>query len=162
MTYCRTASSVPYGSGSGFGSCYGGGGSVGLCGLAPAYGVGCLSGAGGRLGIIDAGFSYGPAACSSQLPGSEVVIQPPPCTVSIPAPCLSLSAEPVSVSQVPSGSYPALDSSGGSSSGSPYEGYGRVGYGGGYGGGYCNYGGYSGCKDTSEDTCLPTVDPVKC
>ena len=81
---------------------------------------------------------YGYGACSSALPGSEVVVQPPPSVITMPGPILSTSGE-VAVSGFSPCSgygYPSLGSAGGLYGGSSSGGYGSLGFGGGYCGGY--------------------------
>lgn len=129
MSYCGSVCTVPCGAGYGVGG-------AGSSGLVPLYGGGTLSGLGGG------GLGY---ACSTQLPGSQVVIQPPSSLVSVPGATISATSDPVAVGQIPPSygyGYPALGSAGGLSGGSSYGGYGRLGYGGGYGGGYGYCGGY--------------------
>ncbi|KAK9390990.1 feather keratin B-4-like [Crotalus adamanteus] len=68
---------------------------LGSCGI----GSGLLGGGGGgaasasNLGILP-GANVG---CISQIPSSEVVIQPPPVVVTLPGPILAASCEPVAV-----------------------------------------------------------------
>ena len=144
MAYCGSVCSVPCGVGYGVGG-------VGSSGLVPLYGGGALSGLGG-------GFGY---ACSTQLPGTEVVIQPPSSTITMPGPIISASPEPVAAAQITPSygyGYPALGSAGGFSGGSSYGGYGRLGYGGGYGycGGYgSGYGSRYGSRRRYSQRCLP-------
>ncbi|XP_063173173.1 claw keratin-like [Candoia aspera] len=100
----------------------------GSCALVPAYGSSSLSG----IGLATTYYGGGPITCSSQLTGSEVIIQPPASVVSFPGPVLSATTDPVAVSQVTPCSYSHPL---GLISGSSYGGYGRLGY-----WGYGNYG----------------------
>ncbi|KAL8184678.1 UNVERIFIED_CONTAM: hypothetical protein K2H54_024753 [Gekko kuhli] len=144
MSYCGSSSKVPYGGG----SCYGG---VTYSGQLPSYGLGSICGTGGYsglgtlsggwsgLGTLSGGWSglgslaCGNVACASQLPGSEVVIQPPPSVVTIPGPVLSTSEPAAVAAYTPCATgYSGQGSQALSPlySGGSLGGYGRLGYGG--------------------------------
>lgn len=117
MAYCGSVCNVPCG----LGSCYGG---LTSGRLWPSYGLGSLSGMGTCSGL--GAMSGANVACSEQLPGSEVVIQPPPSVVTIPGPVLSATSEPAAVAQT---TYSGLGAQGLSPlySGGALGGYGRSG-----------------------------------
>ncbi|XP_003226392.1 claw keratin [Anolis carolinensis] len=172
MSYCQSVCDVPCGVSYGYGG-------VGSCGVVPVYGGGALSGgwgAGGALSRAGGWLGQGPVACSGQLAGSEVVIQPPASVVSIPGPVISTGDPAVVSAYSPCTGYgyPALGSGGGFSSGSSSGGYGRLGYsgrygggyGGGYGSGYCGgygsgYGGYGRWRRYSQK-CIPFYRSGSC
>ncbi|XP_015280351.1 PREDICTED: claw keratin-like [Gekko japonicus] len=178
MSYCGPASKGACG----VGSCYGG---VTYSGRLPSYGLGSVCGTGGwsglgalsggwsglgtlsggwsGLGTLSGGWSGlgaqsgGNVACASQLPGSEVVIQPPPSVVTIPGPVLS-TCEPAAVAAYTpcATGYSGQGSQALSPlySGGAWGGYGRLGY-----GGYRRYGQrclpYSGWGYGACDPCGP-------
>ncbi|XP_013929042.1 PREDICTED: chorion class A protein L11-like [Thamnophis sirtalis] len=85
---------------------------IGSCGIGGGYGFGSggfgmgggygMSGYGGGSGLATSASSLGvvpgiPVSCISQIPSSEVVIQPPPFSLTIPGPILASSCEPLAV-----------------------------------------------------------------
>ncbi|KAK9391008.1 shematrin-like 2 [Crotalus adamanteus] len=111
MSYCGSISHVPYASN-------------GSYAVVPSYGSSTLTGLAANY------YTGSHINCSSQLTGSELIIQPPASVVSIPGPILSSTYDPVSVSQVTPCSYThPLNVA--------YGAYGRLGY-----SGYGNYGGW--------------------
>ncbi|XP_026581523.1 claw keratin-like [Pseudonaja textilis] len=122
MSYCGSVCHVPYASNSG------------SCALVSSYGSGTLTGLAANY------YTGGHVNCSSQLTGSELIIQPPASVVSIPGPIISSTHDPVSVGQVTPCSYTHPLNS--------YGAYGRLGYWG-YGN-YGNYGNYGGWRRYSR------------
>ncbi|KAF7238333.1 Feather keratin 3 [Varanus komodoensis] len=116
---------------------------IGSCGIGSGYGGGfgySGFGYGGGVSSTSLGMTSGaPASCISQIPPSEVVIQPSPCVITMPGAILSSSCEPMTV-----GGYSPC------ASGSGY-GYGGGSYGGFLGGGF--HGGYQGICRPRRNSC---------
>ncbi|KAJ6652045.1 hypothetical protein lerEdw1_015467 [Lerista edwardsae] len=70
-----------------------GGLGLGYGGLGYGYGIGGPAETSASLGTLEGVIP----SCINQIPASEVVIQPPPCVVTIPGPILSASCEPTAV-----------------------------------------------------------------